>query len=57
MKSYFTNCQTIDEAKKISANIYDHSWIEFGKASNWIFEENTAIALTIDRKKGFQIEF
>ena len=49
--------QTQNEAKKDSKNIYDHSWIEFGKATNWQFENNIATALTNDKQKAFSIQF
>jgi uncharacterized protein Veg len=49
--------QTQNEAKKESTNIYDHSWVEFGKSARWSFEENTAVSLDVNGKKAFQIEF
>ena len=49
--------QTQNEAKKESKNIYDHSWIEYGKATRWIIEEKKATSLDINGKAAFQIEF
>ena len=53
--------QTQNEAKKDSANIYDHSWTEYGNAKTWIFEETsdtlTASKISPDLKKTFEFIF
>jgi uncharacterized protein YjdB len=53
--------QTQNEAKKESKNIYDHSWTEYGKASEWIFKiENSkyiAIKLNLDNSPAFEFIF